>query len=57
MRDTNWWYWIFLVPTFLIPAVILLMDDGNFSRKAKHGHPCPAALFIGNNGVATLYFG
>lgn len=33
--DAHWWYGIFLVTTFLIPGVILLLDDGNFKRKTR----------------------
>lgn len=29
------WYIIFIVTTFVIPGLVLLLDDGNFSRKNK----------------------
>lgn len=29
------WYIIFFITTFALPGLILLLDDGNFSRKHK----------------------
>ncbi len=33
--DVQYWYAIFITTTFVIPGIILLLDDGNFKRKNK----------------------
>ncbi len=33
--DVQYWYAIFIVTTFVVPGIILLLDDGNFKRKNK----------------------
>ena len=33
--EAQYWYIIFFCTTFVIPGIILLGDDGTFSRKGK----------------------
>lgn len=33
--EAQYWYAIFICTTFVIPGLILLLDDGNFTRKSK----------------------
>ena len=33
--DTEYWKIIFLITTFVIPGIILLADDGTYTRKGK----------------------
>ncbi len=33
--EAQYWYIIFLCTTFVIPGIILLADDGTFTRKGK----------------------
>lgn len=33
--EVQYWYIILFVTTFVIPGIILLADDGTYSRKGK----------------------
>ncbi len=33
--DVHTWYIIFFCTTFVIPGLILLLDDGNYQRKGR----------------------